>query len=53
MSLLLCNCLRDSDEGRLLSSRLDKDINQWMKQYNRTIKLLLLGGSAATLSPDS
>ena len=43
MAVLLCNCLRDADQERIMSDSIDKEISQWMKQYNRSIKLLLLG----------
>lgn len=43
MSLIVCPCLPASDASRQLSDNIDKEINQWMKQYKRSIKLLLLG----------
>lgn len=37
------NCLRPQDPHRRTSKDLDKKISSWMKQYKKSIKLLLLG----------
>lgn len=39
----LFNCLKPSDPDRPKSKELDREIVQWMKEYNKAIKLLLLG----------
>lgn len=36
-------CLRPPDENRQVSREIDKRISGWMKQYMKSIKLLLLG----------
>lgn len=38
-----CTCCETADEHRKLSDDIDKQISQWMKSYNKSIKLLLLG----------
>ncbi|CAG2180107.1 unnamed protein product, partial [Oppiella nova] len=39
-ALCICN---NNDPNRRASKELDKKINVWMKQYRKSIKLLLLG----------
>ncbi|XP_076330383.1 guanine nucleotide-binding protein G(s) subunit alpha-like isoform X2 [Tachypleus tridentatus] len=37
------NCFQRNDPNRRISKELDKQIIKWMRQYKKTIKLLLLG----------
>ncbi|XP_022245110.1 guanine nucleotide-binding protein G(s) subunit alpha-like [Limulus polyphemus] len=37
------NCFQPNDPNRQVSKELDKQIIKWMRQYKKTIKLLLLG----------
>lgn len=43
MPTINCNCLQPTDPNRRASKELDKKIAIWMKQYRKSIKLLLLG----------
>lgn len=37
------NCFKPKDPDRRASKELDKKIAAWMKEYRRTVKILLLG----------